>query len=353
MVCPIPQGDHNEIWDIFQPNVADLATTTYSCLSIRRRTHWHLFNVTLGKPAPRSRTDSDASQARCSSWCPTDSAKHWRQLKNCYKLHESITRHLQCQGRLHLHYWAKAAPTSYQNNGHSPILQRQSSHRRRHWLPGNRLLRVAHRRVDLVLRWTLHRHGRHALCWDAHGRRHNCNHNIQQARISTFNARHRPPFNFSFSTTSILMTICQKKLELPLMLHNRTLLWISGSASYGPDVHHVTQPTVAKHWMKLKALNPTTDHHPLASSFFYPSLDSRWKGWCSLNLSCHRLRSTSMQTWVGRFHADFFLHLLPIKTFGDQWNTDWLSRGFTSHSTQNRSFRRCSPSQSPGLVWNN
>jgi len=32
-------------------------------------------------------------------------------------------------------------------------------------------------------------------------------------------------------------------------------------------------------------------------------------------------------------------------------STDWLSWGFTSHSTKNRSFRRCSQSQSLGLVW--
>ena len=32
---------------------------------------------------------------------------------------------------------------------------------------------------------------------------------------------------------------------------------------------------------------------------------------------------------------------------------DWLSCGFTSYLTQNRSFRRRSHSQSPGLVWKN
>jgi len=33
--------------------------------------------------------------------------------------------------------------------------------------------------------------------------------------------------------------------------------------------------------------------------------------------------------------------------------TDWLSCGYMSHSTQNRSFWRRSPSQSLGLVWKN
>jgi len=32
---------------------------------------------------------------------------------------------------------------------------------------------------------------------------------------------------------------------------------------------------------------------------------------------------------------------------------DWLSCGFTSHWTQNRSFLRRSPSQSLGLIWKN
>jgi len=74
----------------------------------------------------------------------------------------------------------------------------------------------------------------------------------------------------------------------------------------------------------------------------------------------------------------FFLHLFQQRTFTDKqhrfsmgWlpflspnqqhqctesNTKqvyWLSCGFTSRMTQNRSFRRRSPSQSHGLVWKN
>jgi len=35
----------------------------------------------------------------------------------------------------------------------------------------------------------------------------------------------------------------------------------------------------------------------------------------------------------------------------NSYNIDWLNCGFTSHLTQNRSFQRCSPSQSLGMVW--
>jgi len=41
---------------------------------------------------------------------------------------------------------------------------------------------------------------------------------------------------------------------------------------HGPD-----QPTLSKHWRKLKALTLTTG---LALSFFHPSQDSLWKGHC-------------------------------------------------------------------------
>jgi len=53
----------------------------------------------------------------------------------------------------------------------------------------------------------------------------------------------------------------------------------------------------------------------------------------------------NLQLSSGNSSTEIFQHIT--------WLLDWLSHGFTFHSTQNTSFQRRSPSQSLGLVLKN
>jgi len=68
---------------------------------------------------------------------------------------------------------------------------------------------------------------------------------------------------------------------------------ISGEVSWSqcPSCQAVTQPTVSKHWRKLKVLTPNEGNHPMASLFFHPSPD--WG-----NICCSLHDSHWCQVWV-------------------------------------------------------
>jgi len=60
-----------------------------------------------------------------------------------------------------------------------------------------------------------------------------------------------------------------------LILH---LFWKRASGEcgfYRPDVFPVSEPSVSKHWMELRALSLTSG---LTSSFLQPTLECWWKG---------------------------------------------------------------------------
>jgi len=66
------------------------------------------------------------------------------------------------------------------------------------------------------------------------------------------------------------------------------------------------------------------------------------------HLPCHNTQQLNDSLANQQQQQQQLTALLPV--LQPYWLTDWLSCGFTSHSTQNRSFRRLSPSQSLGLV---
>ena len=49
--------------------------------------------------------------------------------------------------------------------------------------------------------------------------------------------------------------------------------WITAAGFLRAGCTSCHQPTVSKNWRKLKALIPTTEHHPLATSFLHPPTD--------------------------------------------------------------------------------
>jgi len=97
-------------------------------------------------------------------------------------------------------------------------------------------------------------------------------------------------------------------------------------------------------WQLLKT------NHSFQLSLVQP-VNPRQRRHLAALLATHQMQELSI---IGRLAATTYtMDLAFHKTQTDWLINEKLSCGFTSHSTQNRSFSRCSPRQSLGLVWKN